>query len=344
MPEPRPNMLSETEGQISRAKVSRRGYLLLFLSVIFNAIGVHTTKTALIDSTPLTVALIVLVSTFAMFLLLGWCWRRLGWTAGAMHLVCGDSLRTCFRASPRLVLVASLFATLGAWLVNVSVQRYGPETTAFLMNLTLAFLVISGCALGERLSGREAGCIALLVGGAFLYSYRGGSLASGALVLTTMACGVVAGKQLLVKHIATDSPLPVAICMMTGLSVVWTTLLLLGTGQWQLTRFGTFGYAVLSALACSVLGMLLLYRAYQLVGVARGAPFDALRPIAVLLLGLAFGHAAPTSLQIAGGVTILMGSVGLTLWHQQPLVPSPIPVAATDIEKQKTPPTETVPS
>ncbi len=302
---------------MSPDNVSRWGYFLLLLSVIFNAAGVHATKAALINSTPLTVALLVLVSTFFLFLLLGWGWRRLGWTTGSMHLVCGHSLRSCFRASPWLVLVAPLFATLGAWLVNSSIQRYGSETTAFLMNLTLIFLVVSGGVLGERLTAREAGCIGLLIGGAFLYNYQGGRLVSGALVLMTMACGVVAGKQLLVKQLATDSPLPVAMCTVTGLSVVWTALLLLGTGQWQLTRFSTVGFAVLAALACSILGMLLLYRAYQLVGVARGAPFDALRPLAVLLLGLAFGHASPTCFQIAGGVTILIGSVGLTLAHRQ---------------------------
>ena len=72
------------------------------------------------------------------------------------------------------------------------------------------------------------------------------------------------------------------------------------------------GFAVLAGLSCSVLGMYLLYSAYHLVGVSRGAPFNALRPLAVLLIGLPLGTAPPNRWQALGGLMILFGSVILS--------------------------------
>lgn len=102
-------------------------------------------------------------------------------------------------------------------------------------------------------------------------------------------------------------------CAVMGLSLPWTVVLLFSTGQAQWPSPRAFALAALAALLTSVAGMTLLYRAYHLVGIARGAPFNTLRPLLVLLIGLTLGHTMPNALQIAGGLSILFGSLILTI-------------------------------
>ena len=295
----------------------RRGFGLLLLSVLLTATGMHLARLALANSTPLTVTLIQGATTFAAFFLLGWCWRQAGWTAAQLDTVRPAALTAVFRANLRIFLPAPLLLALNGWLVNTSMSRYGVETTAFLANLTFVFLVLGGWLSGERTRLREVLAISLMLGGAFLFSYRGGGTAWGAIGLMSGAGAIMAGKQLLVKHVSAAAPLPVVMCAVMGLSLPWTITLLAATGQGQWPSLRTLGFAVSAALLVSVAGMSLMYRAYHLVGVARGAPFNTLRPLFVLLIGLAFGHGVPPPLQAAGGLLILVGSLGLALGGQR---------------------------
>ena len=309
------------------------------LSVGLFAAGVHFSRAAIARNTPLAVSFLHQTTVFVLFFLLGTLWRVAGWKVAELHAVRLSALSACVRSNARFFLPASLLLALNGWLVNTSLGLYGAEMTSFLMNLTLVFLVLAGCAAGERLSAKEGLAIALMVGGAFLFSYRSGGVAWGAVGLMAAACAIVAGKQLLVKHISGHEPLPVVMAAVMALSVPWVFSLMVTGRQWQPPDLRTSAYVLMGAMLTSVAAMTLLYRAYHLVGVARGAPFNALRPLAVMLAGLAIGHALPTGAQVAGGVMILLGSVGLTLWHKAPgaravQVAKPTPPLLAEVSKK----------
>lgn len=298
--------------QESNIALQRRGFAYLFLSVLLTAISFHVTRAAMADNTPLTVSLIQAMTTVAGFLALGWFWRRRKWTVAELDKVGRHELRALVRAKAPLLLPAPLFLALTGWLINTGINLYGAEMTAFLANLTLVFLVLAGWISGEKTRGMEAIAMLAMIAGAFLFSYHGGTIAWGAIGLMSLACAIIAGKQFLVKHLSSHFALPVAMCVVMTLSLPWTLVLLTLTGQGQWPSPRTLVLSVLAGILNSVAGMGLLYRAYHLVGVARGAPFNALRPLVVLLLGMLFGQARLTPWQMAGALMILAGSLDLT--------------------------------
>ena len=297
-----------------------RGYGLLSLSVMLNAVGFHATKAALSRSTPLTISLLNIAFAGASFLLGGMLWRRFGWRAGGVQSVSPSALATVLKRHWRWLAVPTLCMAVPGWLLNICIARYGADVAAFLLNLALIFMVLGGLFLGERLRIGELGAIALMIAGAFLFSYKSGTVLWGALGLMACVCLGVAGKQLSVKHISEREPLTVVMTAVLLLSACWAVVLVVVARGWATPDAATLGFAYLGAFCCSVAGMTLLYSGYHIVGVARGAPFNALRPLAVLLLGLAFGAALPSLLQCAGGALILAGSVGLTVLHGRPRV------------------------
>lgn len=287
----------------------RKGYLYLAVSVILVAAGVHLTRAALeLGGTAVVVSLAHVLATCLVFSCLGIAWRAAGWKTGEIEKVSRPALGDFFRRRKGLFLPASLAISLSGWVFNQCLAVYGAEMTAFLANLTFVFLVFSGWAAGEKARPVEAASIAVMVTGAFVFSYHGGGVAWGALGMMFFVCAVTAGKQVIVKNASGDSPLPVVMSAVMLFSIPWSVLLLLLPGQWRVPGPGVIALAFASGVTTSVAGMTLLYRAYHLVGIARGASFNTLRPLAVLLIGLLLGHAPPTASQAAGGAMILAGS------------------------------------
>ena len=294
---------------------SSRGFVCLFFSVVLNAGGLHANRLAVANATPLMVTFLSLLWAMVFFFALGWVWRRTGWRALELHSARPGALVDFIRVKFRIMLPAALLLAISAWLVTLSLKLYGPATTAFLMNLTLFMLVIAGYAMGERLRRRECIAILLMLCGALVFSYNGGQIAWGALAIMGIACAITAGKQLLVKRTSTTDPLPVVMCAILFLSMSWTLVAMLTTGGAVWPTPTTLLFTAVGGLLCNVLGMNLLYRAYQLIGVARGAPFDALRPLAVLILGIPLGYALPSPVQAVGALMILIGSAALCRWY-----------------------------
>lgn len=290
-----------------------RGVFFICLSVLMVSVGLHLTRAALENATPLIVSSIHISTACFFFFFMGWFWRIAGWRAMEIEKINWSSLSCFVRANRGLLSVSAWAIALSGWLMNASIGIYGAEMTAFLANLAFVFLVLAGWAAGEKVRPLEAAVITAMIVGAFLFSYHGGRLAWGAIGLMSVVCAVTAAKQLIVKNFSACFPLPVVMCAVMLLSLPWTVLFLFLAGQWELPGLRSVFLAALSGFLTSVAGMTLLYRAYHMIGVALGAPFNTLRPLVVLLIGLAFGHAMPGARQLAGGMMILAGSFTLAL-------------------------------
>jgi drug/metabolite transporter (DMT)-like permease len=295
------------------AATPRTGYVLLLLSVLCNGATYHLSHWALKDFSP---AMVNLTGNFASvgFLLLGGVlWRATGWRVGEVHVVTPRSIGQCFAGQWRLILLATALGSVGGWLNTGANQAYGAAMTAFLANLTLVFLVIFGVISGERLTALEVLTVGAILLGAFMFSWRDGALLWGVVGLMALSCLGTAGKQMVVKRATTLGNMPSMMAATLALMGSWTTLIGLGTGTLQVPAPKPLLITVLAGLVGSVLGMTFLYSGYHAVGVSRGAPVDAMRPMVVLLIGLLLGAALPGPVQLAGGALILGGSVALAM-------------------------------
>ena len=68
----------------------------------------------------------------------------------------------------------------------------------------------------------------------------------------------------------------------------------------------------------SMIGMSLLHASYLIIGISRGASIDAIRPLAVILIGVPLGYKFPGILQLLGGTLILLASVILVRLRYSP--------------------------
>jgi drug/metabolite transporter (DMT)-like permease len=94
------------------------------------------------------------------------------------------------------------------------------------------------------------------------------------------------------------------------------------TGSLHFGVLGCVGLSVAGGVAGAMIGMSLLYAGLNVVGLARGAPVDSLRPLAVLAIGMIGGTALPGRLQLAGGAAILIGSAALARLSAKPTTSS----------------------
>lgn len=295
------------------ATTPRTGYVLLLLSVLCNGATYHLSHWALKDLSPAMVNLTGNFASAAFILAGGLLWRALGWRLGEVHLVTPRSIAHCFAGQWRLIVLATALGSIGGWLNSGANQAYGASITAFLANLTLVFLVLFGVLSGERLNLLEALAIAGIIAGAFMFSWRDGVLLWAVVGIMVLSCLGTAGKQMVVKRATTLGNMPSMMAAILLLMGCWTILIGLVTGTLQIPAPKPLLITVAAGFTGSVLGMSFLYSGYHAVGVSRGAPIDAMRPMVVLLIGLLLGAALPGPLQLTGGALILLGSAALAV-------------------------------
>ena len=291
----------------------RTGYVLLLLSVLCNGATYHLSHWALKDLSPAMVNLCDNFASVGFMLAGGVLWRAVGWRAGEVHVVTPRSIAHCFAGQWRLIFLATALGSIGGWLNSGANQAYGPALTAFLANLTLVFLVIFGVLSGERLTLLEVLAIVVILAGAFMFSWRDGALLWGAVGIMVLSCLGGAGKQMTVKRATALGNMPSMMAATLALMGAWTVLIGLATGTLQVPAPKPLLITAVAGLTGSVLGMTFLYTGYHAVGVSRGAPLDAMRPMVVLLIGLLLGAAIPGPVQLAGGAMVVGGSVALAV-------------------------------
>lgn len=292
---------------------AREGYFVLFASVVCNATGFHFVKAGVGLTSPSTTVSVACIAATVAFLLVGAALRVGGQRGGRLRDVTPAEMWRTFARSWKMLLTCAAIGGTGGLFIVATNDRYGPETAAFLGNLTLVFLVLSGIALGERLRLAEMATIGVILGGAFLFASQGGEVQWGALWLMGLACAFTAGKQLLAKTVVGRGNPYSAVGVNTLLMGTWALLAGFATGNWVTPSPRALAFIVAGGLANSMVGMTLLYVGYNMIGVSRGAPIDALRPLAVLVIGLLLGKPWPGSVQILGGGMVLAGSVLLRI-------------------------------
>lgn len=282
--------------------------------IVLISISTLCGKAALRDVSPPIMLLGSCVFGVSSFLAAGFFCRYWGVRAGNLHRVCIRNVYQTTAHNFKWALFATMGGAIGSWVNNIAYQHYDPAFISFLTNLNIVYLIFGGFLIGERLAVRELFPIAMSVTGAFLFSYRGGQFQWAALGLTSVGCIFNVCKYMGVKLATTPQNLT---CFMPGLLFMMGTFALLGaalTGQMTVPSLRALPYIIANGFIGSFFGMALLYSIYHAIGVSRGAPFVALTPLAVLMLGLLFGCAQlPTLIQTVGGIFILAGSVLLTL-------------------------------
>ncbi len=273
-----------------------KGCLCLLASVFCNAAAYHCAAEALTGLPPLALAtwahLVAAAAAFFVLLVRPGPWR---WPA------------------PGRLLAVTLAGAVGTGLCFASVRGYGPETTAFLANGTLMWLMVASVIGGERLGAREAIAAAMLIAGSMALCVRESGPAWGALALMVPATAFTAAKQLGLARAGASGPealLPTMAVSQLAMAA-WAGALALALGQWRVLTPAHAPAVIAGGLLGNFAGMGLLYAAYALLGVSRAAPLDALRPVAVLTLGLLLGAISFGVWQWVGSGLVLIGSIGL---------------------------------
>jgi len=294
------------------------GYAMLVLSVIFNGARYNfesaSLKASAAGAAPITPFAVVVAGSFAgalSFFVVAWICRLCGWTAGSLHLV---TVRQCVRETRSLgwiICFGSIGASVGGWFVVESNKLSGPEFTAFVGNLMPVLLVASGICFGERLRKREFAAIFVAIAGAFLFSYRGGHLNWIGLGVMSIGCIIMVIKKSIMKHATGAGHLPSVMAVSLVVTGLLALVMAIFTGTLQFGSRAGVVYASMGGVSGAAIGMALLYAGLNVVGLARGAPIDCLRPLAVLMIGLLRGTPLPAWTQMVGGAMVLIGSVTL---------------------------------
>ena len=294
------------------------GYAILVLSIIFNA-GRYNLESAAMkirsaSTAPISVWAVLVVGSYtaaAALLVTGWIWRRMGWTLGTLQRISPASCLEAVFAQGWLVLLATLGGSAGGWFLVQSNKLYGPEFTAFLGNLMPVLLVLTGLFSGERLRRWEFAAITFTITGAFVFSYQHGRINWTGLGLMVVGCMFMVMKKSLMKVATGVGHLPSVMTLATLLMGTWELVGGVVTGGLHFGSPAGIGLVVTGGLLGAMVGMSLLYAGLNIVGLARGAPIDSLRPLAVLIIGMITGTALPAKLQLVGGAMVLLGSAAL---------------------------------
>jgi drug/metabolite transporter (DMT)-like permease len=294
---------------------SWRGYVYILGSVVSTAAAIHINREALEYMSPSLNAMIncLIAPTYLIVLASLWGWRK---GTPARQLPTPAGVVRCFRSAWRPVVLAVLAGGAGSVLELWVLSMYGAATTTFLSNQRLVFIVLGGVLMGERLVRGEVGAILLVLAGALLFSYQGGRImlpAVGIMIAATLGHTV---KQLCVKRAADRLPQIQVMCgVLVGIAA-FSAVVTAITRTYTWPPAVAWGLMAAAAALGSGAGMTMLYASYRHIGVSRGGTMGSLRPLAVLLMGLALGAPLPAPLRLAGGAMILIGSAVLAGHHR----------------------------
>ena len=284
------------------------GWTYLFASVLLMGSAFHLIKAGL-RSCPASLAVAIGTLSAAVGVMIVGVFARVFLPRLPIASVTPVTAARRITAQWKQLLPATVIGMTGGWLGTWTIGEYGASVGAFLNNMTVAFLVIGGVFLGERLRTKETALIVLVVAGAFLFAYTGQSVAWMAFGVMAISCAFNAMKQIVIKQASMDGNLWDLMAAQQVMMGTWALGLTVFSGGLVLPETTDLLLLVASGIVQNFVGMGLLYGGYRIVGVARGAPVYAMRPVVVLMAGLAIGNALPAPIQLLGGAMVVIGSV-----------------------------------
>ncbi|WP_462137719.1 DMT family transporter [Candidatus Mycalebacterium sp.] len=225
-----------------------------------------------------------------------------------------------FRKYAKILLLISVFTSIGAVLWVKSLWIIGPALTSFLMKSQTLFSLILGIIfLREKINRGEAAGMALTIVGGGVVAYHGDRylLFGVAIVLLAALCysmvtfwvrKFAGGTRLNMFTVATLRTLGVSLILLTYL-IASGTIQIPGTREILLMAAGgTFGAYI--AKGCQ-------FYSLKLLDLSRSTAIMPLESLFVVLLSFVFFDSVPPTMKLIGGTCILAGVVFLVIFREQ---------------------------
>jgi DME family drug/metabolite transporter len=230
------------------------------------------------------------------------------------------ALGTRLDRSLRLALIATLAGPVFIVSMNLAVAHVGATITAFVAGLyAVLSAVIAPAFLPERLAPRVlVGLLLALAGTALLAELDPGhadavGIGWGLLAAVAFALFLVLSRRWSVPYGLDGPGISLASMAITALSIGGFVLLdapaslLPSVIPWE--PVAALGWLA----AAAVVGQLLTIASVRLIPAARSAAFLLLNPISATILAVVLLGERPTTLQLAGGLLVLLGIAAATL-------------------------------
>ncbi|MBI1978845.1 MAG: DMT family transporter [Candidatus Aenigmarchaeota archaeon] len=284
-----------------------KGYLYMVISTLLISIAFIFNTFALRGTNPTTGAFFVFgfstIGTFAM-------------------LVATKKIGKIKQLMPRfwkpLLLIGVLngvSATLWFYLLGLM----GPSLLSFLLRFSTIFMIIMGIVfLKERFSKLEIVGGLIMIAGTFIISYSNGELILFGVSLAMILSAVFSAVQFLNKvYIKEIDPL-----VINALRVLFTfatvSTIALWTSQLAVPPLATLGWLALSSISAGMIGFLLNFKALQLIDLSKTAVIQSMQPFVVVLYSILLLGSVPSSLQMFGGIVIVVGTIVSVLARYKP--------------------------
>lgn len=286
-----------------------KGYLYAVLSTLFLPTGYIINTIVFRSMAPVTAALYMFSFSLVMALAIVSFTGRLG------------KFRKGLGKYWRQMLLIGILTDIAALAWYMSLSMIGPSVLGFLTRFVTVFTVLFGVIfLKEKFNKHEAMGIFAVVIGMFIISYQGGQFAVGALLalVSSLAFSYMQLKiKIYVKHI---DPINVATYrMLFTLPLMFVFAAMIGA----VVPISLENAVLIAAIAfmVSILGFILLFKAYKIADLSKVAAIGSAEPLVILGYSFIVFGTLPVGLQLVGGAVILAGTFLLIYFRKKPKVP-----------------------
>lgn len=213
----------------------------------------------------------------------------------------------------------AFFVFIGGLLFTYGIWFSGPTTATFVIQFTTVFTVIFGVVfLKERFTGIESIGIVLAVVGLLVISYENVELQLLSLVILLLGALSFALSNVISKvYVKNVDPIALAGGRSMFIFVFFLAYSLL-TGKFIVEiPVMTLGYTFLAAVTGVFLNFILFFKSLELIEVSRSSAITSIGPFFTAAYSFLLLSLIPTSIELLGGVLIIVGIIILSLARGQ---------------------------
>jgi len=202
------------------------------------------------------------------------------------------------------------------WFTGLSLM--GPAVLSFLLRFVTVFIIILSIVfLKEKFNRYEAVGIAIIIIGALTISYSDVSLATGTIVALISSVFFAITQFKVKDYVKKIDPI-----MLNGFRLMFTLPFVffysLISGSIVPISISNAVLIFFTALLVSILGISLMYKAYEIADLSKIASIAATQPLIILVYAFIIFSTLPTGLQLVGGAIILAGTFILIFSRKLP--------------------------